>query len=280
MRKIMQKIGAFALASALVIFSFGKIGQIPQKAAAEGAFGWEKISSYTTYFSKEEGGRYENIQLATTLIDGITIQPYGTFSFNQTVGRRTKEAGFQEAKVISQGEYVLGVGGGVCQVSTTLYNAALKSGLCVTEVHPHSLRVGYVPPSRDAMVSSESDLCFYNPHLFPVYLEAKVHNNALKIAFYGKNEGYRYEITSKIVGEIPPPLPLEKEGDWAGVLRVEQVGIQSEAYLEKYLGNALLSRKLLRKDEYRPIQGIIVKKNEDTTKKTPFNACLFFKNLL
>ena len=94
-------------------------------------YSWEKISSYTTYFNAEDRGRCENIAIASTLIDGVTIQPYGKFSFNQTVGRRTVEAGFQQAKIIVDGEYVLGVGGGVCQVSTTLYNAALKSGLRV-----------------------------------------------------------------------------------------------------------------------------------------------------
>ena len=150
---------------------------------------WDKLSSYTTYFNQEEKDRSQNIAIAASLIDGIILQAYGEFSFNQTVGRRTAETGFKQAKIIVNGEYVLGVGGGVCQVSTTLYNAALKSGLTVTEFHPHSLRVGYVAPSRDAMVSSQSDLKLYNPYSHPVRLQATVFEGGVKVACFGKNEG-------------------------------------------------------------------------------------------
>ena len=230
-------------------------------------FGWEKISAYTTYFNQNEGGRCENIAIAASLIDGIVVQSYGDFSFNQTVGKRTEETGFHQAKIIVDGEYVLGVGGGVCQVSTTLYNAALKSGLEAVEFHPHTLRVGYVAPSRDAMVSSISDLKLFNPHPFPVYLSAKVDNGSVKITFYGKNQGLRYEICSRILEEISPPPPIVKDGGKDEILRAPLNGLRSEAYLECYKGETLLSRKRLRKDEYRPLQGIIVKKNENPTKK-------------
>jgi vancomycin resistance protein YoaR len=205
----------------------------------------------------------------------VAIQAFGEFSFNQTVGRRTAEAGFKQAKIIINGEYVLGVGGGVCQVSTTLYNAAIKAGLTVTEYHPHSLRVAYIAPSRDAMVSSASDLCFYNPHAFPVFLSAEVFEGGVRVIFFGKNEGYRYEMISNILEEIPPPLPIVKEGEESGIIRSPKNGLRSELYLECYKGDVLLFRKRLRKDEYRPIQGIIAKKTEDTTKKIPSNACVF-----
>ena len=255
----LKKIRTLAFVGVLFFFGLVNFPTNSVFAHASNPYGWEKISSYTTYFNAEDRGRCENISIAAALVDGITIQPYGEFSFNKTVGRRTAEAGFQQAKIIVNGEYVFGVGGGVCQVSTTLYNAALKSGLDVTEYHPHSLRVGYVAPSRDAMVSTESDLQLYNPHSFPVYLSINVVKNGLCVAFYGKNEGYRYEIISKIVEEIPPPTPIVKEGSEDGVLRREQSGVKSEAYLERYKGNVLLSRQRIRKDEYRPIQGIIVK---------------------
>ncbi len=228
--------------------------------AAENPYGWALISSYTTYYSKEEKGRCENIAIAASLIDGVTVQGYGEFSFNATVGKRTQEAGFQRAKIIVNGEYVSGVGGGVCQVSTTLYNAALKSGLTITEYHPHSLRVGYIPPSRDAMVSTGSDLKLFNPHAYPVFLSAQIFEGGIRIAFFGKNEGYRYEITSHILAEIPPPEPIIKEGERDEIIRSPKNGVKSEAYLERYKGEQLLSKKKLRTDEYRPIQGIIGKK--------------------
>lgn len=241
---------------------------------------WQTISSYTTYFNAEDKDRTENITIAAGLIDGITVQAFGEFSFNQTVGRRTAEAGFRQAKIIVNGEYVLGVGGGVCQVSTTLYNAALKSGLEVVEYHPHSLRVSYIPPSRDAMVSTQSDLKLYNPHAYPVRLSVNVFHGGLRIGFLGQNEGDRYEITSQILAEIPPPPPIVKEGEREEILRSPKNGVKSEAYIERYKGEKLLSRKRLRVDEYRPIQGIIAKKIDEQTNKIASNDCLFCEKML
>lgn len=261
MRRRTVKITALLFASAVFLFSCVLMQKPSAFRAAASPYGWEKMSSYTTYFNVEERGRCENIAIAAALIDGTTLQPYGEFSFNKTVGRRTADAGFRQAKIIVNGEYVLGVGGGVCQVSTTLYNAALKSGITVTEYHPHSLQVAYVPPSRDAMVSSECDLQLYNPHAFPICLTAKVQEGGLRVTFYGKNEGDRYEVISNILSEIPPPMPIVKAGEEDGVLRAPKNGVKSEMYLERYRGGALLSRKRIRVDEYRPIQGIIVKKN-------------------
>ncbi len=224
---------------------------------------WQRLCSYTTYFREEEKDRSENIRIAATLIDGITVQAYGEFSFNQTVGRRTSEAGFKQAKIIVNGEYVLGVGGGVCQVSTTLYNAALLSGLTVTEFHPHSLRVAYVPPSRDAMVSTQSDLKLFNPYDTPVRLQATLFDGGIRIGFWGKTKIDRYAVVSRTLGELPPPPPIVKEGEREEILRAPKNGTQSEAYLERYHGDRLVERKRLRQDEYKPVQGILVKKIEN-----------------
>ena len=262
-----------ALLFAGAFFFVGK-GEI-RVVNADTPYGWTEISSYTTYYDEKEKDRAENIAIASALIDGVTVQAYGEFSFNATVGRRTAEAGFKQAKIIVNGEYVSGVGGGVCQVSTTLYNAALKAGLQITEYHPHSLRVSYIPPSRDAMVSTYSDLKLYNPHNFPVYLSAQVFEGGLRVAFYGKNEGCRYEITSKILEEIPPPEPIVKEGEKEEIIRSPKNGVKSEAYLECYKGEQLLFRKRLRVDEYRPIQGIIGKKIAKETNKIVSNTCVF-----
>ena len=242
---------------------------------AKGDEKWGVISSYTTYYNEKEGGRCENIKIAALLIDKITVQAYGEFSFNKTVGRRTADAGFQQAKIIVNGEYVQGVGGGVCQVSTTLYNAALKSGLTVTEFHPHSLRVGYIPPSRDAMVSTESDFCFFNPFDFPVRILVEVFQGGIRISFLGKGNGKRYELSSNVLEEILPPDPIVKEGEAEKYLRLPKKGMKSELYLEEYEGKALLSRKRLRTDVYMPVQGIIIKKIDKPTNKILSNDCLF-----
>ena len=233
----------------------------------------EKLGAYTTYFSEKDGGRCRNIALAAERIDGVALQPYGELSFNALVGKRTRENGFFEAKIIAGGEFVVGVGGGVCQVSTTLYNAALLSGLAVVEVHPHSLAVGYAPPSRDAMVSSESDLKLFNPFDETVYFSVKTGNGAITVTVRGEKTGRSYDIESRTVAYIPPPPPEEVTD--GKLIREGRDGVKSEAYLERYQGDKLVERKRLRTDEYRPIQGIIVKKVGEPTIKIASNDCLF-----
>ena len=101
-------------------------------------------------------------------------------------------------------------------------------------------------------------------------LSAKVENGAVKVTFYGKNDGDRYEIVSKTLGQIPPPKPIVKDGEDDLVLREEKAGVKSESYLERYHGNQLLSRKKLREDVYSPIQGIISKKSCVFDNEKPF----------
>ena len=255
----MNKRVAYPIAAVLLSGFFYAFPMRRRHAAGETV--WNTLASYVTYYNTEDTGRCENIRVASGLINGVTLQAYGDFSFNQTVGRRTAEAGFQQAKIIVNGEYVLGVGGGVCQVSTTLYNAALLSGLAITEYHAHSLRVGYVEPSRDAMVSTGSDLKIFNPYPFAVRLFANTEKGSVRVYFAGEKKPYDYAIVSRTIGETPPPPPIVKDGAEDGVLRAEKNGLTSEAYLETYKNGRLLARKRLRKDVYLAIQGIVVKKN-------------------
>ena len=227
------------------------------------------ISAYTTYYSQNDGGRCANIDLAASCIDGIILQAYGEFSFNQTVGERTAKAGYQKAKVISKGEFVQGIGGGVCQVSTTLYNAALLAGLTVEEYHPHSLCVSYVPPSRDAMVSAFSDLKLFNPYSFPVRFCLQVKKGALRSEIYGEKLSYTYAIESETIKEIDADPPIEKESETDGIIRNECKGLLSRSYLLRYVNGSLVERKKLREDSYAPIRGIVGKKIPFATKKMP-----------
>lgn len=217
----------------------------------------EKLFSFTTYFNTNDGGRCENIALAAARIDGLALQPYGEFSFNAVVGKRTEENGFKQAKIISQGEFVLGVGGGVCQVSTTLYNAALLSGLTVTEHHPHSLAVAYVSPSRDAMVSSGSDLKLFNPLDETVYFSARVGDGSLTVTLRGKRTELTYELESKTLAAVPvlPPVETLNEKE----VREGRDGIKSEAYLKTYQNGVLIGVRRLRTDVYAPVRGKILK---------------------
>ena len=249
----------FASALAGAYLFFGGLGVCVVSAEGK-AHPKEKIGGYTTYFNEKEGGRCANIRLAAARLDGIALQPYGVLSFNGAVGPRTEKNGYQKAKVIAQGEFVEGVGGGVCQVSTTLYNAALLSGLEIEEYHPHSLRIWYVPLSRDAMVTAWCDLRLYNPYSETVYLSVRVGTGSLQVAFYGKPSGKRYEIESKQLEEIPPPEPTVIAGDKDETVKEGRCGVRSESYLKTYENGVLIGVKRLRTDTYAPQRGVIRKK--------------------
>ena len=216
----------------------------------------QALASYTTYFDAGNSARSHNIALACSRISGSVLQPGEEFSFNEIVGKRTRENGFEEANIISGGEFVPGVGGGVCQVSTTLMNAALLAGLKVTESRPHSLTVGYVPYSRDAMVSEYSDLKFKNSYDMPVYLLGLAGGGRVKFTFYGLPDGKTYDIESKVLLIADPPEEKIVEGEEDKLLRAPKQGVASESYLLVYENGVLLSRTLLRRDTYAVVQGI------------------------
>jgi vancomycin resistance protein YoaR len=122
-----------------------------------------EIASFTTYFSAGNAARVNNIRQVASILDGMIVRPGETFSFNQSVGPRTRAAGFDEAPVIRDGVLTPGVGGGICQVSTTLFNAAFFAGLPVVERRPHSFYIDHYPVGRDATVSYGAvDLKFRN----------------------------------------------------------------------------------------------------------------------
>lgn len=184
------------------------------------------------------------------------------FSFNAAVGERTEERGYSTAKVIENGKFVEGVGGGVCQVSSTVYNCALLSGLTVTERHRHSLAVSYVEPSFDAMVSySYADLRFYNDTGKSVFIVADADGERVRVRFYGLPNPYRYKRIS-VVNELIEPLPEEiirtnelLAGETKRMVFAKK-GMKSAGVIEKYLGEKMLERKLLVTDEYSPLRGI------------------------
>ncbi len=214
------------------------------------------LSRFSTDFNCANLPRSHNIALAASRISGTTLKSGEEFSFNRTVGKRTAENGFEEAAIISGGEFVAGVGGGVCQVSTTLYGAALRAGLVITECRGHSLSVGYVPPSQDAMVSEYSDFKFKNNYPYPVYLQAEVEGGTIAFSVYGMPSGKSYEVESKVLSRIEPPAPEITEGKEDRVVRPPRKGLTSECYLCVYERGVLLRRVRIRKDAYACVQGI------------------------
>ncbi|QGU94691.1 hypothetical protein GOM49_05830 [Clostridium bovifaecis] len=129
-----------------------------------------KIASFTTAFNSNNKPRSKNIRLAASIINGTIVAPGEVFSFNKVVGQRTRARGFEEAGVYINGNLDEGLGGGICQVSTTLYNAVLLADLEVVERDNHSLTVHYVPLSRDAAVSwGSKDFKFRNNKNYYIY---------------------------------------------------------------------------------------------------------------
>ena len=219
-----------------------------------------RLCSFTTYFDGENTDRSSNIRLAAQKINGTVIQSGETFSFNKTVGARTAANGFKEAKIIENGKFVKGYGGGVCQASTTLYNAALLSGLSIEEYHPHSLQVAYVSPSRDAMVSgSYFDLQFKNNRLTPIYVRVKCTLNSITCTVYGESDGYEYSFISRETEVIPRPQPVEAEGDEDGAVTYGRDGLKSEGYIVR-TKDGKSEELLIRKDSYLPIADVIHRK--------------------
>ena len=223
---------------------------------------------YTSYPTSTEE-RKANILLATKSIDKTLIDVGGEFSFNRTVGERTEIRGYKRAKIIVGGEFVDGVGGGVCQVSTTLYNAVLLSGLTVTEYHPHSLPVSYIAPSFDAMVNSGSaDLRFVNNTDNPVFLRAYADGSVLRIEIYGQPMQEKYSRQSLITEKIPAPqseilydelgeYPDLYEGD-SKIVKYGKDGYKSEGYLIVTKNGKLAGMKKIRSDSYSAVRGKVV----------------------
>lgn len=173
----------------------------------------------STYFHSIPG-RVFNVDLAASRINGTLVKPGDTFSFNQTLGDVSKFTGYQQAYIISGGRTVLGDGGGVCQVSTTLFRAALASGLPIVERAAHAYRVGYYeqnsPPGIDATVyAPEPDFKFKNDTPNYILIEAKndPRNFALAFEIYGTSDGRVATISKPVVSNYTPPLPTVYQDD-------------------------------------------------------------------
>ncbi|KGA96546.1 hypothetical protein AJ85_01240 [Alkalihalobacillus alcalophilus ATCC 27647 = CGMCC 1.3604] len=165
------------------------------------------IGHYITYFNSRNKERSHYIQLATEAIHNQVIFPGEAFSFNKMVGERTTQNGYKRATVIVKGELSEDIGGGICQVSSTLFNAVDHANLTIVERYIHSRRVSYVPPGRDATVSWYGpDFRFQNKLNQPILIQAKVYGGQLLIKIYS-TEHVRYQ--SKNIPNAEKKLPRE-----------------------------------------------------------------------
>lgn len=153
-----------------------------------------QLAEYFTWYNMAEVDRSHNLGKATAKINTSMVLPGQVFSFNQTVGKRIVENGYRDAMVIVNGKFEPGLGGGICQVSSTLYNACLLAGMKITERHNHALAVAYVPLGRDATVAyGVQDFKFKNNTSSPVYIRAIAGGGKLTVTIYG-NLDYKQKI--------------------------------------------------------------------------------------
>ena len=237
-----------------------------------------RSSYYTIINSTSEENRNANIARACELINGKVLNPGATFSFNGAVGERTMENGFFSAPEYANGEHVTGIGGGVCQVSSTVYLAALTSGLQITNRAAHSMKVNYTEYSLDATVywayGRKVDLTFKNTTDSTLYLKAyvgkdpsgKTNRKACIVSIYGPSLGnISYGLESRVIEEIPKEFETRVDtdatyvtySDKTYVLQEGYDGVISEGYLLKYENGILSEQIKLSRDEYKPSNKIV-----------------------
>ncbi len=218
---------------------------------------------YSTDISASNEDRKHNIKNAMHSLNKIEIYPNEIFSFNNSVGRRTAENGYREAKIIVNNEFVEGIGGGVCQVSSTLYNAALLSGMEIIEANKHSKQVHYVKYGFDAMVNfGSSDLKFRNNTSEKITIVTNYSSNNIRIRIFGEElSNTYYKLTNEISNIIQPTEEIYIDTDLQHTdkviyddeyfyLKKANVGMDIISYREKYINHKLEQKELLRKDKY------------------------------
>lgn len=228
----------------------------------------DKLATYSTSYASSNANRSTNIALAASKINGTVLMPGEEFSFNGTVGKRTAANGFKTATVYSNGQVTTDYGGGICQVSSTLYNTVLKANLEITNRVNHTFTVGYVPIGLDATVSWGSpDFKFKNNRSYPIKIVATTSNKRLTISVFGLKEDVEYEVelVSYKTGTIPYSTVYTTDSSLGkGKTKVVQSGSNgatSVAYKILKLNGKEVSRTLLSKDRYSPHNQIIARGN-------------------
>ena len=228
------------------------------------------MSSFTTKYDLSNKDRATNLELAASKINGTILAPGEEFSYNKIVGARTIAAGYKEAKIYSNGKVVDGIGGGICQISSTLYNSAIFANLDITERHNHQFLTSYVDPGRDAtVVYGVKDLKFKNNRSFPIKIEMKVSNSIVFCNIYGLKEETEYDINFDVdtISSQEPPIQYEYDNNInIGSKKIKQSGSSGttvNVYKVVKSNGSIVARDLLSQDTYRALEKIIVKNPAD-----------------
>jgi vancomycin resistance protein YoaR len=241
-----------------------------------------KIVTFTTYMKGSTENRKSNIGLALKNMNGTKLYPGEIFSFNKAVGPRSEKTGFKPAGVIKADRSLQdGIGGGICQASSTLFNAAALAGLEIVERYHHAFPVSYLPPGLDATVSwGGANLRFKNNRDTPIFIHSYRDGDAAVVTIYGEpipNNG-KYKLVTKEISTSKAPeaeMRLDKTGEYVkkagGTYEYvkSRPGIVMDTYRVLIENGKEVSRKLLVKNNYRPVKGIIYYTDAPAATPTP-----------
>lgn len=224
----------------------------------------DKLGTCSTKYLASNVNRTTNLRLAAQKINGTILLPGEEFSYNKTVGERTIQAGYKEAAVYSNGEVVNGLGGGICQISSTLYDAVVVANLNVTTRRNHQFVTSYLPAGKDAtVVWGSQDFKFVNTRQYPIRIEATVNGGVATVSIWGVKEEVEYEIsieTKKTATIAYTTQYIEDPSLPAGTEVVKQAGSNGrkvEAYKVVKLNGQVVSTTLLSKDTYNAMKRIV-----------------------
>jgi vancomycin resistance protein YoaR len=223
-----------------------------------------ELGSFSTHFGGTGANRGSNIALAASHINGTLLRPGEIFSYNKVVGPRIGSAGFKNAPVIIKGELVPGIGGGICQVSSTLYNAVLLSDLKIVRRSHHAFPVHYLPAGRDAtVVDGAIDFQFQNSTPAPVYIAASARRGRLSFTLFGKKTPGR-TVSIELAGHQVLPNGMETRRDPslpAGRRVVKDRGHRGHrvtVYRVVRENGQVVRKEVVSRDHYRPFPAIVL----------------------
>lgn len=226
----------------------------------------DRLSVFTTRFDESDVDRSTNLRIACQKINGKVLLAGETFSYNKTLGARTAAAGYRNGKIYAGGEVVDGIGGGICQISSTLYNAALMANLQIVERRNHQFVTSYVGPGRDAtVVYGVTDFKFKNTRKYPVRITASARNGIATVTFYGIKEEneYTFDFQTTTIASIAPTTTYEEDPSMpAGTEKVKRKGtngVKTQTYITKLQNGKVISRALLSTDTYDAMSRVIIK---------------------
>jgi vancomycin resistance protein YoaR len=232
----------------------------------------KKISSYTTSYSTSAAGRSTNINLSTKSINGTLLMPGDVFSFNEVVGQRTAKSGYQAAGIIIGDKLEQGLGGGICQTSSTLYNAILGTELMSVERVHHTFPSHYVPKGQDATVDyGNLDYKFKNTLKYPIFIEGYTSNKKVSFNIYSNSTltERTYSISTQTLETIQPKIeiikdPTKYEGE-TETIKESYHGYKVKVTRKVYESGKLIDTQVINNDTYRVINGVV----KVGTKKKP-----------